>query len=49
MEICTFSAAVGRFLTHRRQVTLVRAALWELTKKLESLEQCVQSDRNRLV
>ena len=38
-----------QILTHCRQVTLVRAALWELTKKLESLELCVQSDRNRMI
>jgi hypothetical protein len=36
-------------LTQSLQVTLVRAALWELTKKLESLELCVQSDRNRMI
>jgi hypothetical protein len=31
----------------RAQVTLVRAALLELTKKLDILQQGLQSDRNR--
>jgi hypothetical protein len=30
-------------------VTLVRAALWGLNKKLETVESCIQSERPRAI